>query len=245
MASWTWHAKPLGSYAMGSTEGDDNACLIASWLMINYGWTLEAVSGMIGNIAGEGGLNPWQYERAYVQTLEDIPTYAQAAQVGYGMGLIGWTPCRKWTVPNNTFFPEWDLSTLPGYGPNFSDQPGNTNDANAQTDLIGKCMTGNGHRNMWVRSRSDPMHQIDYDMKASDYIQLTDVDQAAKVWLWQAEYPGSIHPPADPTATENRRIGYARAWYQHYIDIGFQPSLPGFPYWLLLAKKAQEQFTKI
>ena len=60
MANWRWHAKPMGSYSMKSTEGNDNACLICSRLMLDFGWTLEACCGMLGNIAGEGGLNPWQ-----------------------------------------------------------------------------------------------------------------------------------------------------------------------------------------
>lgn len=230
MSNWVWHAKPTGSYRLGTTEGDDNACLMASVLMLNYGWTLEAVCGMLGNIAGEGGLNPWRWEG------DNILSVSQAATASTGMGLIGWTPCRKYTTPNNIYFPEWDLSTFSGYGPNFSDQAGNTRDGNAQTELIGKCMVGAGHRNFWVRSRHD-WQGVAYDMRADDYIRLDNVDRAAVIWLWEAEYPSSIHPPADPTATENRRKGFARSWYQHLIDIGFEPSLKKFPLILLLAKR--------
>lgn len=217
MANWTWHAKPTGSYSMGSTGGDDNACLIASMLMLEYGWTLEAVSGMIGNIAGEGGLNPWRWED------DNIQSYSSAQTTSKGMGLIGWTPARKWCDPTNSYFPEWNLSTFDGYGPNFSDRTGNTRDGRAQTELIGECMVGRGHRNFWILGRSD-IHGNTYNVRAEDYILETDVDYAAKVWLWEAEWPSSIHPPHDPTDTENRRIGYARAWYQHFIDIGFEPS---------------------
>lgn len=243
MSNWTWHAKPMGSYIMGSTEGDDNACLIASWLMINFGWTLEAVSGMMGNIAGEGGLNPWQYEIAFTNQLGRIPTESEANSTGYGMGLIGWTPCRKWTDPNSGYWP-WDISTFPGYGPNFYDKAGNTNDANAQTELIGRCMQGNGNGNFWIRGRID-VHGVTHNIRAADYILLTDVDVAAVEFLWHAEYPGSIQPPSDPTATENRRKRFAQAWYQHYQDIGFVPSIGKFPFWLILAKKSQEQSNNI
>lgn len=235
MANWTWHAKAMGSYSRGSREGDDNACLIASWLMLNYGWTLEAVCGMLGNIASEGGLNPWQYEISYTSQLGRIPTESEANSTGYGMGLIGWTPCRKYTDPTNIYFPEWDLSTLPGYGPNFYDKPGNTRDGNAQTDLIGKCMTGAGHRNFWIRSRHD-WQGVLYDMRADDFIKLDSVERAAVVWLWEAEYPSSIHPPADPTNTENRRKSAAVAWYDHLIEIGFKPSTGKIPIWLVAKK---------
>ena len=227
MAVWTWHAKPRGSYSRGTVAGDDNACLICSKLMLEYNWTLEACAGLLGNIAGEGGLNPWRWEG------DDIKSYAEAQTTGRGMGLIGWTPARKWCDPTNSYFPEWDLSTFSGYGPNFSDRAGNVRDGNAQTELIGKCMTGSGHRNFWIRGRRDwqgNLHSID----AEDYIRLTSVPRTADLWLWCAEYPESIHPPHDPTDTENRRIGYANAWYQHLIDIGFRPSPEArVPIWLM------------
>ena len=221
----------MGSYAMGSTEGDDNACLITSRLMLDFGWTLEACCGMLGNIAGEGGLNPWQYEISYTQALGRIPTYQEAATVvGKGMGLIGWTPCHKYTVPNNEYW-SWDLSTFDGYGPNFYDRAGNTRDGNAQTELIGRCMTGVGNGNFWIRSRVD-WHGTPHNMRADEYIALTDVNTAAVEFLWCAEYPSSIHPPSDPTPTENRRKTFANNWYQHLIDIGFQPSKENRRKWL-------------
>ena len=153
---------------MGSTEGDDNACLITSKLMLEYGWTLEACAGMLGNIAGEGGLNPWRWQG------DNIKSYAEAQTTNQGMGLIGWTPARKYCDPTNSYFPEWDLSTFSGYGPNFSDQAGNTNDGRAQTELIGKCMTGNGHRNFWIRTRTDIWGNL-YNYTADEYKALTDV----------------------------------------------------------------------
>jgi len=238
MANWKWHAKPMGSYSRGSTEGDDNACLITSKLMLEFGWTLEACCGMLGNIANEGGLNPWQYEISYTQELGRIPTKAEANSVnGKGMGLLGWTPCRKWTNPNAGYWP-WDISTFDGYGPNFYDQPGNTKDAKAQTELIGRCMRGVGNGNMWIRSRRDIYGGIDYNMRADVYITLTDVEQAALVWLWQAEYPSSIIYPNDPTRTQNKRKASANAWYQHLIDIGFTPSRETKIPLIVLLKKA-------
>lgn len=216
MSTWTWHAKPTGAYSRGTPAGDDNACLIASKLMLEFGWTLEAVCGMLGNIAGEGGLNPWRWEH------DNILSVSQAETARTGMGLIGWTPCAKYTSPVNIYWP-WDLSTFDGYGPNFSDRAGNIRDGNAQTELIGRCMTGAGNGNFWIRTRHD-WHGVLYDMRADDYIQLDNVDRAAVIWLWQAEYPSTIVPPADPTSTENRRKLFAENWYNHLIEIGFQPS---------------------
>lgn len=227
-----WHAKPMGSYARGSTEGDDNACMICSKLILDFGWTLEACAGLLGNIAGEGGLNPWQYEIAFTNQLGRLPTEAEANATSYGMGLVGWTPCRKWTDPTNVYW-SWDLSTFSGYGPNFYDKAGNVRDGAAQTELIGRCMVGNGNGNFWVRGRSDIFGNV-HNMRAEDYIALTDVNVAAVEFLWCAEYPSSIHPPADPTDTETRRKNAANTWYQHLIDIGFTPSPENlFPIWLM------------
>lgn len=224
-----WHAKPTGGYSMSSQNGYDNMAMIASQLMLDYGWTLEAVCGMLGNIAGEGGLNAWRWEN------DDIKSYSAAQTTSKGMGLIGWTPARKYCDPTNNYFPEWNLSSFRGYGPNFSDRAGNVNDGEAQTELIGKCMTGRGHRNFWILGRHD-INGNYYNVRAEDYIRYTNVETAAVVWLWEAEYPSSIHPPHDPTNTENRRKGFARTAYQIMIDHGFQPTpSQGFPIPLLFA----------
>lgn len=221
-----WHAKPMGSYARGSVAGNDNATLISSWLMRQYGWTFEACCGMLGNIAAEGGLNPWQYELSYTQELGRLPTKAEANSVnGKGMGLIGWTPCRKYTLPNNTYFPEYDLSTFRGYGPNFYDETGNTNDGHAQTDLIGKLLVANngrGHANFWV-FRTDSYDQINYNVRGEVYKTISDIAYACKVWLWQAEYPAEIHGGVNPVPTENYRINKALAWYNELGGSSFVP----------------------
>ena len=228
----TWHCKARGSYSYNSNEGYDNMAAMASKLMIDYGWTLEACAGMLGNVASEGGLNPWRWEN------DNVLSKSQAQSAGTGMGLIGWTPCRKYADPTNSYFPEWDLSTFFGYGPNYSDEAGNPYDGEAQTELIGKCMTDRGHRNFWIFGRSD-IYGNSYNMRAGAFIELTNVETACLYWLWQAEYPTSIQPPRDPRQTEQTRISHARNIYQIFIDHGFTPT-PGagrFPLILLLAKK--------
>jgi len=213
----TWHCKARGGYSYTSDDGYDNMAEMCSKLMLDYGWTLEACCGMLGNVAGEGGLNPWRWED------DNVQSYSSAQTTSKGMGLIGWTPARKYCDPTNSFFPEWDLSTFRGYGPNFSDRQGNRLDGNAQTELIGKCMTGRGHRNFWILGRSDIFGNT-YNVRAEDYIEYTDVGDAAIVWLWEAEYPSSIHPPHDPTRTEQTRKNHALNIYQIMIDHGFTPS---------------------
>lgn len=213
----SWHCKATGGYAYTSQKGYDNMAAMTSQLMLDFGWTLEACCGMLGNVAGEGGLNPWRWED------DNVKSYSEAQTTAKGMGLIGWTPARKYCDPTNSYFPEWNLSTFRGYGPNFSDRQGNMNDGMAQTELIGKCMTGRGHRNFWILGRSDISGNT-YNVRAEDYIAETDVRYAAKVWLWEAEYPSSIHPPHDPTQTEQTRMSHAANIYQIMIDHGFTPT---------------------
>lgn len=51
----------------------------------NRNWTLEAVSGMLGNMEVESHINPGQWEEAY-------PIYGAG-----GFGLVQWTPWSKFS----------------------------------------------------------------------------------------------------------------------------------------------------
>ena len=215
----TWHAKPMGSYAFGSDEADDNAKLICSMLMLEYGWTFEACCGLLGNIAGEGGLNPWQWELSLTNTLGRIPTKEEALATAKGYGLIGWTPARKYLQDNATtstgiiYFKNYNQSAFDGFGPNYYDEPGNIEDGKAQTRFIGELMaTNNG--NVWVKRKS---------MRASEFIKLTSVEDASYYWLWNAEYPASLKDSSKAPATEARRRQYAIDWYNRLGGSEFTP----------------------
>jgi len=214
-----WHAKPMGSYAFGSEEADDNAKLICSLLMLDYGWTFEACCGLLGNIAGEGGLNPWQWEISLTNNLGRIPTRDEAIATGKGYGLIGWTPARKYflddatTSKGITWFPNYHQSTYDGYGPNFFDQEGNIEDGKAQTKFIGELMK-NSNSNIWIRRKS---------CTQKEYIALTSVEDAAYYWLWNAEYPSTLAYPDKAPATEARRQNYAIDWYNRLGGSEFKP----------------------
>ena len=218
----SWHAKEYGSYALGTKEADDNATLICSMLMVEYGWSFEACCGLLGNIAREGGLNPWQWEIKYTNQLGRIPTVSEAKKTGYGYGLIGWTPARKYCFDNAkasngvVYFPNYNQSSYDGYGPNFSDKPGNIEDGKAQTKLIGEAMS-KGSGNIWIKRK---------DVKATEYIKLTSVEKAAYYWLYNAEYPLSVHPGYDAAPTEKKRKESAIEWYNRLGGKDFTPVYP-------------------
>lgn len=209
----TWYAKRTGAYYMGSTEADSNAQEALNMLMNNYGWTKAACCGMFGNIDFEGQWNPWRWEN------DNVLSYNAALTTSYGMGLIGWTPARKYFLNNATLngvvlFPNYDQEHYPGYGPNFSDRQGLATDGAAQIKLIGEAMARSSG-NMWVQRKSCSAHQ---------FMQLTDPEEALYYWLWNAEYPANIQQE------EIRRSGHGQAWYNHLAG----PSR--FPLILLLKK---------
>ena len=52
-----WHAKPSGGYNAYSVAGIDNIFEINNNLQSFH---IAAISGIIGNIMAESGLNPWR-----------------------------------------------------------------------------------------------------------------------------------------------------------------------------------------
>lgn len=61
-----------------------NATYFYTYASSNYpGWTLNAISAMLGNIQSEGIMNPSQWE------------YGRNKSTKYGYGLVQWTPATK------------------------------------------------------------------------------------------------------------------------------------------------------
>lgn len=98
-----WQAKPSGGYSIGSTPWENNVNEICAQLLTpDSPWTPEAVTGMLGNVQGEGGMNPWRWQN---------DSYDPTHKMGYG--LFGYTPASKY-IGNSV------AVKLPGYGPNLS-----------------------------------------------------------------------------------------------------------------------------
>lgn len=214
----TWHAKSTGGYGRLSQEATDNAQEVANMMITDYGWTLEAACGALGNMQYEVGLNPWRWQA------DDILSQSAARTAGssHGYGLIGWTPARKYQFNNATWngvvlFPNYDQESYPGYGPNWSDVTGNVNDGAAQTKLI--C---EGIR----RSNSNLYLQRSGHVSASTYITLGNVNKAASEWWWCVEYSASSS--SIPT-----RQRYAREIYEWLKEHGYTPSGHIPKIWLL------------
>lgn len=71
------------SAALSTKEMETNARYIFSYLSAK-GWTVNAISGLLGNLENESAINPGRWEGNNVGT-------------GPGYGLVQWTPYTKYT----------------------------------------------------------------------------------------------------------------------------------------------------
>lgn len=77
----------------------NNAVYIASWLM-NRGWTMEAVSALLGNMQTESTINPGIWESL------------NEGNTSRGFGLVQWTPATKlidWATENGFDYTDIDV----------------------------------------------------------------------------------------------------------------------------------------
>lgn len=197
-----------------STEATDNAQEVANMLITDYGWTLEAVAGALGNMQYEVGLNPWRWQSDTILSQSQARNATGDYAKVHGYGLIGWTPAKKYQFNNAqsdggvTYFSNYDQESYPGYGPNWSDVSGNVNDGAAQVKLIGEGI---------ARHNPNLYMQRSGHVSAATYITLTDVNRAASEWWWCVEYSASSS--SIPT-----RQQYARQLYNWLIVHGYTPS---------------------
>lgn len=212
-----WHAKSIGPYTNLSEEATDNAQEIATILIDVFGWTLEAAAGAIGNMYYESGLNPWRWESNHLLTKQQaIDGYIPSGwRYSPGYGLIGWTPARKYQINNAStsggiiWFPNYDQESYFGYGPNWSDIPGNIADGAAQVTLLATAMS-RGSGNIWVNHSGH--------VSASEYIAInTTPEYAAQEFWYGAENSAGSSSIPD-------RQGYARDYYDWLVEHGYHPS---------------------
>lgn len=125
----SWYAKTIGAYADTSAEAIANAKEITA-LLYSGGFSKSAVAAILGNMAWEGGFNPWRWgDPVYIDFVPSYQqfqnwTYAQSLEHGYG--LFQYTPANKY-INNNS------ASLYPtAFYPNFSDLHGRPEDGEGQ-----------------------------------------------------------------------------------------------------------------
>lgn len=85
-----------GNRYLSTSEMQNNAKLVYTYL-INRGWSLNAISGMLGNMQRESTINPgiWQ-------------SLIEGSGGGGGFGLVQWTPYTNFTNWADSNGYEWD-----------------------------------------------------------------------------------------------------------------------------------------
>lgn len=195
-----WYYKPTGEYAKESAEALSN-CELIYGILSDYGWTLNAVCGVLGNIGAESVYNPWRWQNDKV--LEKGSSLLDSKLHGYG--LFQFTPPKKYAL-NTT------AQSFAGFGVNYSNEAGSPNDGNAQLKFVNDNVDGG----YFVKEGAT------YPLTFAQYKRSTQTPEyLAKAWLHNYERP------ANPSATENKRATLARYWYNKLS--GVTPPTPPTP----------------
>lgn len=87
----SWSAKPSGGYDRSSTEAKNNILCARDILLNEYGYTLQAVAGIMGNSQAESGLNPWRWQSDSYNTSAGYGLFQYTPASGY-ISLSSSTP---------------------------------------------------------------------------------------------------------------------------------------------------------
>lgn len=125
----SWNAKPSGSYQYDSKAGTENIFEINAFFNTeNY--TIEAQSGLIGNVMAESGLNPWRWQ-------------SDTVNLSGGYGLFQFTPASGYI----------DLTDVPFHSPNLSTSEqtsgATVNDGEAQLIVFNEDRLGKWISSCW------------------------------------------------------------------------------------------------
>lgn len=157
--NYEWHAKTAGAYSRDSVEAFENAMQIYSELFMR-GWSLSAVSGLLGNFEIESGYNPWRWEGDIVGT--------PSSQSGYG--LAQFTPAGKYI--NSPLAQAYE-----GYSPYY-------NGATEASPNDGKAQI------VFIDENADYYPTAQYPLSYQQFKENTQSPEySAKAWLFNYERP--------------------------------------------------------
>lgn len=210
----------------------DNAEFIYDFLHSRYGWTLEAVAGMLGNIQSESTMNParpqnnavnngWFPSGPYWPSF-DAPT---PTTTWYGYGLFQITPFAAGegsTAYNPYTYGNWAYS----HGYTMSHASGGTCGmmepqliwlmSGAPEHAYYNSAAPSKNQAKWYQHRSSPLQAA----TPAQYGALTgSPEDCARTFYWNLERSGAMDPGSRPSQ--------ARTWYE-YLS-GYTPTPPEPP----------------
>lgn len=212
-----WYAKTYGGYARDSTEGQSNANEIASVLSAN-GWDIKSIAALLGNGAGESGLNPWRWESDYIPTVSEFNSWSDAQARQHGYGIFQFTPANKYINQTNA-----QNLGMYGYSPNFSDYGGTAQDGMAQSIYFISAVAGDWLHGLY-NYYYDDFIGIGVDISGWYYTSFNNfkngvdnngnpltVAQLTGVFELCYERPGDIYA----ASSYYTRVNNAEYWYTH------------------------------
>lgn len=143
----SWHAKTTGGYIASSIEGRENGTEIANVLLL-AGWHIDSVAALLGNGAGESGLNPWRWESDVVPTVAQFRAWTPAQAQSHGYGLLGFTPA-------SSYINDINAGRYTGYAPNFADAGGSPTDGAAQIAYFNETVEPNWLHALYTYYKDD------------------------------------------------------------------------------------------
>lgn len=220
MAAYHNPYSPTSTSAMvlSQSQMEDNARFIYQYLRSNYGWTLNAVSGLLGNAQAESTLNPARPQNNAVNNgwYPSAPGYTGDAPTPtttwYGYGLFQITPYLALTGrrENPYNYGNWAISR----GLTFSHATGGTGGSmEAQLDWIASSAPSTDYYNAsepssnqrkWYQHGSSP----DYAPTTREYGLLTSTPENCAITFYHNfERSGAGTPGSRPSL--------ARDWYTY------------------------------
>lgn len=232
-----WHAKATGGYTRTSKEGTDNANMMCVALL-DEGWSLSSVCAMLGNGAGESGLNPWRWESDDVPTVAEFQSWTSEQARSHGYGIFSFTPADKYVNSvNASQFSKW-------YGPNFSDRKGKASDGEAQTryfiQTVASAWSHNLHDYYYdnfdeIGVNIDLFYDMTFDEFISGYRNGAEIPLAYLVGAFELCY----EKPADWAAASSyqTRCENAVYWLTYFRETPPTPFIPTkkkMPLWMMM-----------
>ena len=230
-----WHCDPSTPFDDGTVykrptaTGMDNCEQIYYILKGDYGWTTNAICGVLTCIGFESGYNPWLWEGATIPTTSNYT--GSTGNKGYG--LVQWTPGSYLNTINyhkNKYIDNpWTVGSS-GYGPNFADQTGSQFDGYAQTVFLATHAWSIDGINLDYYEYNSSDYYSHLAPTFSSYIASTAAaHDLCETWVMNFERP------YNPLTNRTYRQTCADYLWAHFNGLPvIQPDRPStFPVWLL------------
>ncbi len=209
LPSSSWNVKISGGYLRESQEALENAFMIGN-ILLEKGWTINAICGVLGNIEYESGYNPWRWES------DDLVLSTETEKITsseHGYGLFQFTPASKYIYSSYA-------QSYAGYGPFFLDKLNTTevsrDDGTAQVEFVDE------HAD-YIPTEQFPLSYAEYKKS------LLAPEALAGTWLYNYERPGN------PSGSITTRMESARYWYDTLSR--YMGKKNGLPVWMMLRKR--------